>query len=83
MTRAEKLKQQFDDADSTVWIVKYQDHMTTVIIYRTSWWRRALFALGINVYYKEELIKVMGDPFNIRDIKYPLTPDECIEPKSE
>lgn len=83
MTRAEKLQQQFDDADSTVWIVKYQDHMTTVTIFRTSWWRRLFFSLGINIYYKETLMKIAGDPFNYRDIKYPLPTDECIEPKSE
>jgi hypothetical protein len=76
-------RQRFDDERGIVWFVKYQDEMTTVTIYVTSWWRQLLWQIGINVYYRKEEIRLPGDPYNLLSRKYPLTSNECIETKPE
>lgn len=76
-------KQRFDDTDDIVWFVKYQDKITTITILTTSWWRKLLFDIGINVYYSSMEIRLPGDVYNLKSREYPLTPDECIETKSE
>ena len=64
----------FDDERGIVWFVKYQDEITTVTLYITSWWRKLLFAVGINCYYKETEISAKGQGIIWQMEHYPVEP---------
>lgn len=44
----------FDDKDGVMLVITKQNGYTRVSFYTTSWWRRLLFSVGINCYYKEQ-----------------------------
>lgn len=74
----------FDDDNAEVFFIDLNDNgaITKITHCTTSWWRKLLFKLGINVYYKIKTYEYSrAYPYDSR--KFPLTPDECIEPKSE
>lgn len=93
-------KQQFDDNIGEIFIVSSYstDSALGIEVYTTSWWRRLLFKIGINVFYKKKLYKYDEGVNKIIDkiidlnlnsvnwkefMKYPLTPNECRETKPE
>ena len=59
------MKNKFDDKNGVIFIVKYQGGTTTIVLYTTSWYRKLLFSLGINRFYKKTLLVVKGNPFNL------------------
>ena len=63
--RSTQMKSKFDDENGVIFIVKYQGGATTIVLYTTSWYRKLLFSLGINWFYKKTLLVVKGNPFNL------------------
>ena len=47
------MKDKFDDKDLVIFI-QTLNGCTRLTLCTTSWWRRLLFSVGINCYYKEQ-----------------------------